>query len=183
MKVDIFNTDRKYNIIYADPPWKYKYYSEKGEKEKSAQKHYDCMSLDDIKSLPINALAYKDCVLLMWVTFPFLEKSFEVLKAWGFTYKTVGFTWVKRCKKSDGFHFGNGHWTRANAEICLLATQGNPHRVSASVRQVCDARIMEHSRKPDEIRDRIVQLCGDLPRIELFALQHADGWYCWGNEV
>ena len=183
MKVDIFDTDKKYNIIYADPPWKLKYYSKKGEKEKSAQRHYDCMSLDDIKALPVNALAEKDCVLFMWVTFPFLEKSFEVLKAWGFTYKTVAFTWVKRCKKSDGFHFGNGYWTRANAEICLLATKGAPHRVSASVRQVCDARIMEHSRKPAEIRDRIVALMGDIPRIELFARQYADGWDCFGNEV
>ena len=114
---------------------------------------------------------------------PLLDKAFEVMRAWGFTYKTCGFTWVKRNKVSNSWFWGLGYWTRANAEICLLATKGKPHRASKSVHQVCDARIMEHSRKPGEIRDRIVQLCGDLPRIELFARQYADGWDCWGNEV
>lgn len=183
MKVDIFNTDKKYNIIYADPPWDFKYYSEKGAEKKSAQRHYDCMKIEDIINLPIKSLAAKDCVLLIWVTYPFLEKSFEVIKGWGFEYKTCGFTWVKKCKKSDGWFFGCGHWTRANAEIYLLATMGNPKRASASVRQICDARIMEHSKKPPEIRDRIVKLVGELPRIELFARQYAEGWDCWGNEV
>lgn len=180
MKVDIFNTDKKYNIIYADPPWKYKVWSGKG---KTAENHYPCMKKEDIQAIPVPDLCATDCVLLLWVTFPCLEQGLELIKKWGFTYKTCGFTWVKRCKKSDGFHFGIGYWTRANAEVCLLATKGKPKRVSASVPQVCDARLMEHSRKPDEIRDRIVQLCGDLPRIELFARQHADGWDCWGNEV
>ena len=183
MKVDIFNTDKKYNIIYADPPWKFKYYSKKGEKEKSAQRHYSCMNLDDIKQLPIENLCEKDAILFLWVTFPFLEKCFEVIKAWGFEYKTCGFTWVKRNKKSDSFFWGCGHWTRANAELCLIATKGNPKRVCASVHQVCDARVREHSRKPDEVREGIVKLMGDLPRIELFARQYANGWDCWGNEV
>ena len=183
MKVDIFNTDRKYSIIYADPPWEFKYYSKKGEKKKSAQAHYNCMKLEDIAELPINELSENDCILFMWVTMPFLEKCFDVIKAWGFEYKTCGFTWVKKNKVADSYFFGNGHWTRANAELCLITTKGKPKRVSASVRQICDARIMEHSRKPDEIRDRIVQLCGDLPRIELFARQYVDGWDCWGNEV
>ena len=182
-KVDIFLTDKKYNIIYADPPWEFKYYSKKGEEKKSAQSHYKCMTLDDIKVLPIADLAETDCVLLMWVTFPFLEKCFEVIEAWGFEYKTCGFTWVKKNKKADSWFWGCGHWTRANAELCLIATKGKPKRVSKSVHQVCDARIREHSRKPDEIRDRIVELCGDKPRIELFARQFADGWDCWGNEV
>lgn len=141
------------------------------------------MSLNDIKKLPIEALSQNDCVLFMWVTFPFLEKGLEVIKAWGFTYKTCGFTWVKKCKKSNGWFFGNGYWTRANAEICLLATKGNPKRVSKSVHQICDARIREHSRKPDEIRDRITDLLGDLPRIELFARQNVDGWDRWGLEA
>ena len=96
MKVDIFNTDKKYNIIYADPPWEFKYYSRKGEKEKSAQRHYSCMKLDDIKQLPVENLCEKDAILFLWITFPFLEKCFEVIKAWGFEYKTCGFTWVKR---------------------------------------------------------------------------------------
>lgn len=183
MKVDIFNTDKKFNIIYADPPWNFKYYSKKGEKEKSAQRHYSCMELEDIKKLPIKEISEKDCILFLWVTFPFFEKCFEVIKAWGFEYKTCGFVWAKRNKKSDSYFWGCGHWTRANAEICLIATKGNPKRVSASVHQICDARVMEHSKKPEEIRDRIVKLIGDKPRIELFARQHADGWDCWGDEV
>lgn len=105
MKVNIFNTDKKYNIIYADPPWDFKYYSKKGEAKKSAQAHYNCMNLEDIKRLPVKEISEKDCVLLVWVTYPFLEKSFEVIKEWGFEYKTCGFTWVKKCKKSEGYFF------------------------------------------------------------------------------
>lgn len=183
MKVDILNTDKKYNIIYADPPWTFKTYSQKGKEKKSAECHYRCMKKEDIQQLPIQNIAAEDCVLLLWVTFPCLEEGLELIKKWGFTYKTCGFTWVKRNKKSDSWFWGLGYWTRANSEVCLLATKGKPKRVSKGVHQVCDARIMEHSKKPSEIRDRIVQLCGDLPRIELFARQHAEGWDCWGDEV
>ena len=183
MKIDIYNTDKKYNIIYADPPWSYKTWSEKGKEKKSAENHYVCMKKEDIQELPIQNICADDCVLFLWVTFPCLEEGLELIKKWGFTYKTCGFTWVKRNKVSDSWFWGLGYWTRANAEICLLATKGQPRRVSKSVHQVCDARIREHSRKPDEIRDRIVELCGDLPRIELFARQKVDGWDCWGNEV
>ena len=136
MVVDIYNTDKKYNIIYADPPWDFKYYSEKGAEKKSAQRHYDCMKIEDIINLPIESLAAKDCVLLMWVTYPFLEKSFEVIKGWGFEYKTCGFTWVKKCKKSNGWFFGCGHWTRANAEICLLATLPTESRESLRLQEL-----------------------------------------------
>ncbi len=181
--IDIFNTDRKYNIIYADPPWTYKTWSGKGKEKKSAENHYPCMKKEDIQNLPVSKIAADDCVLLLWVTFPCLEEGLELIPKWGFKYKTCGFTWVKRNKKSDSWFWGLGYWTRANTEICLLATKGKPQRASKSVHQVCDARIMEHSRKPDEIRDRIVDLCGDLPRIELFARRQAKGWDCWGNEV
>ena len=183
MFVDIFNTDKKYDIIYADPPWSYKTWSGKGKEKKSAENHYHCMKKEDIQQLPIANLCSKDCVLFLWVTMPCLEEGLELIKKWGFKYKTCGFTWVKRNKRSDGFFTGLGYWTRANAELCLLATKGHPTRVSKCVKQVCDARIMEHSHKPDEIRDRIVNLLGDLPRIELFARQHCDGWDCWGDEV
>ena len=181
--IDIFNTDKKYNIIYADPPWTFKTYSAKGKEKKSAENHYHCMKKEDIQNLPVQNISADNCVLFLWVTMPCLEEGLELIRKWGFTYKTCGFTWVKRNKKSDSWFLGLGYWTRANAEICLLATKGQPKRVSKSVHQICDARIMEHSRKPAEIRDRIVQLCGDLPRIELFARQYADGWDCWGNET
>ncbi len=183
MKIDIYNTDKKYNIIYADPPWSYKAWSGKGKEKKTAENHYACMKKEDIQELPIQNICADDCVLFLWVTFPCLEEGLELIKKWGFTYKTCGFTWVKRNKVSDSWFWGLGYWTRTNAEICLLATKGQPKRVSKSVHQICDGRIREHSRKPDEIRDRIVELCGNLPRIELFARQKVDGWDCWGNEV
>jgi len=141
------------------------------------------MSIKNICALPVNTLADTDCTLFLWVTFPVLPDAFDVIKAWGFTYKTVAFCWVKRNKKSPGWFFGMGNWTRANAEICLLATNGNPKRLSASVRQIIDTPLEEHSKKPDETRERIIQLMGDLPRVELFARQSPPGWDVWGNEV
>lgn len=173
---------RKYNIIYADPPWQYKVYSKKGA-GRSAESHYPTMPLEDICKLPISNIAADNCVLFLWATFPNLQEAFEVIKAWGFTYKTVAFVWVKSNKKSDSLFWGMGYWTRANAEVCLLATKGAPKRQSASVHQVIISHIEQHSKKPAETRHRIVQLMGDLPRIELFARQQADGWDCWGNEV
>ena len=173
---------KKYSIIYADPPWQYKTYSKKGQ-GRSAEKHYPTMTLDEICLLPVEQLADDDCVLFMWTTVPFLRDCFSVLDAWGFTYKTVAFVWVKQNRKTDGLFWGMGHWTRANAELCILATKGHPKRISASVHQVIVSHIEEHSKKPDETRDRIVSLVGDLPRIELFARQKIDGWDTWGNEV
>ena len=181
--VNILDTDKKYNIIYADPPWSFKVWSDKGKVSKSAENYYPCMSKEDIQNIPVQDICADDCVLFLWVTFPCLQEGLELIKKWGFEYKTCAFSWVKRNKKSDGYFFGCGYWTRANTEICLLATKGNPKRVSRSVRQICDAKIMEHSRKPAEIRDRIVELCGDLPRIELFARQAATGWDRWGFEA
>lgn len=183
MKVDIFTTDRKYKVIYADPPWTYHAWSGKGKEKKSAENHYPCMEREAIQQLPVKRLADNDCILFLWVTMPCLEEGLTLIEKWGFQYKTCGFTWVKRNKKSDTWFWGLGYWTRANAELCLLATKGHPKRCSKSVHQVCDARIGEHSAKPPEIRDRIIKLCGDVPRIELFARQYAPGWDCWGNEV
>lgn len=105
------------------------------------------------------------------------------IRKWGFTYKTCAFTWVKQNRKSDGLFWGLGFWTRANAELCLLATRGRPKRVNKGVHSVVLSHVREHSRKPDEVRDRIVELMGDIPRIELFARQQVDGWDCWGDEV
>ena len=174
---------KKYNIIYADPPWTFKTYSKKGCEHKSAQAHYECMTREDIQKLPIRNIAADDCVLFLWVTFPCIQEGLDLIKAWGFEYKTCGFVWVKKNKKSDSWFWGMGFWTRSNAEICLIATKGHPKRVSKAVHQVCDARVREHSRKPDEVRSRIVELCGDVPRVELFAREKTAGWDVWGNEV
>ena len=140
-------------------------------------------SIEDIKALPVGELAAKDCALFLWITFPCLCEALEVLAAWGFSYKTVAFVWVKQNRKNDDLFTGMGYWTRANAEICILATKGHPKRVDAGVRQVILSHIEEHSKKPDEARERIVRLMGDLPRVELFARQSPEGWDVWGNEV
>lgn len=172
----------KYSIIYADPPWQYKTYSQKGQ-ERSAESHYPTMELEAIQALPVAELAADDCVLFLWTTIPLLKDCFSVIQAWGFTYKTVAFVWIKKNRKSDSLFWGMGHWTRANAELCILATKGNPKRRSAGVHQVIMTPIEEHSKKPNETRDRIIALVGDLPRIELFARQKTAGWDVWGNEV
>lgn len=172
----------QYSVIYADPPWQYRTYSKKGQ-GRSAESHYPTMSLDDIKALPVGELAAKDCALFMWATFPCLLEAFQVLDAWGFEYKTIAFVWIKQNRISDSLFWGMGYWTRANAELCILATKGHPKRVNSGVHQVIMSHIEHHSKKPDEARDRIVQLMGDVPRIELFARQSPDGWDVWGNEV
>lgn len=173
---------KKYSVIYADPPWHYRTYSKKG-RGRSADSHYPTMDLEDIKSLPVSEIAAKDCALFMWLTFPCMLEAFEVLKAWGFEYKTVAFVWVKQNRKSDSLFWGMGYWTRANAELCVLATRGHPKRMNTGVHQVIMTHIEEHSKKPNEARERIVRLMGDVPRIELFARQTPEGWDVWGNEV
>lgn len=170
---------KKYSIIYADPPWQYDRKVGTG----IAENHYQTMKVKELQELPVSQITDKDCVLFLWVTFPFLPEGLAVMRSWGFQYKTCAFNWVKRNRKADSYYFGMGFWTRSCSEICLLGTKGNPKRVSKSVRQICDARIMEHSRKPDEIRERIVELCGDLPRMELFARRKYAGWDCLGNEI
>jgi len=174
--------DKKYNIIYADPAWSFKTYSNKG-KGRSPDKHYSVMSLQDIKDLPVQDIADDNCILFLWVTFPLLKEGFEVIDAWGFIYKTVAFNWVKKNKKTDSWFWGLGYWTRSNAELCLLATKGTIKRQSASIHQIIDTPIEKHSKKPDIVRNKIVELVGDLPRIELFARETADGWDSWGNEI
>ena len=171
----------KYKIIYADPAWSYKDKALAGNRGAGCK--YDVMSINNIKNLPVKELADKDCVLFMWVTMPKLNECFDVIKACGFEYKTVGFTWVKLNKNKPTPFMGMGRWTRANAELCLIATKGKPSRISASVRSIIETPIERHSKKPNEVRDRIVELMGNLPRVELFAREKADGWDSWGNEI
>ncbi|RHL47066.1 DNA methyltransferase [Eubacterium ventriosum] len=173
---------KKYKIIYADPPWQYRVYSKKGQ-GRSAENHYHTMNIKDIMALPVDKISDKDCILFLWITFPCLKEGIEVMERWGFKYKTCGFNWVKRNKKKNTYFMGLGFWTRSNSEVCLIGTKGQPKRVSKSVSQICDARIMEHSRKPAEIRERIVELCGELPRIELFARDKVKGWDSLGDEI
>lgn len=173
---------KKYKIIYADPPWQYRVYSQKGQ-GRSAENHYHTMNIKDIMALPVDKIADKDCILFLWITFPCLKEGIEVMERWGFKYKTCGFNWVKKNKKKNTYFMGLGFWTRSNSEVCLIGTKGQPKRVSKSVSQICDARIMEHSKKPAEIRERIVELCGELPRVELFARDKVKGWDSLGDEI
>jgi N6-adenosine-specific RNA methylase IME4 len=174
---------KKYSIIYADPPWSFRVWSDKG-KGRSAEKHYKTMTKKDIQDLPVKDICDKNCVLFLWVTFPCLEEGIELIRAWGFQYKTCAFTWAKKNKFCNGFFVGMGYYTRSNSEICLLATRGKPlKRISKSVRQLVVEKVRDHSRKPDSVRTRIVELFGDIPRIELFAREKIDGWDAWGDEV
>lgn len=170
---------KNYQIIYADPPWRYQ---DKGCNG-NAEKHYGTMAIEDIKALPIPSIAAGDCVLLLWATWPLLPEALEVISAWGFKYKSVGFVWVKKNKSDCGHFFGLGRWTRGNTEVCLLATRGKPTREGNAVSQLCFEPVTRHSEKPTEIRHRIVELLGDVPRVELFARTTGEGWDSWGNEV
>ena len=168
-----------YEVIYADPPWQYQDRNCNG----SAEQHYRTMPLDAIKALPVSQIAADDAVLLMWATWPLMPEAMELITAWGFKYKTIGFNWIKRNRSDCGFFFGLGRWTRGNAEPCLLATRGKPKRVGNAVSQLIFEPIGRHSAKPPVVRDRICELLGDKKRIELFARNRTPGWDVWGNEV
>ena len=172
-------TEKKYGIIYADPPWRYRQKNING----AAEHHYFTLGPDELCALPVGELAAKDCALFLWATFPQLPEALRLIKAWGFTYKSVAFVWLKQNRKSPGWFYGLGFWTRGNAEICLLATRGHPKRKNAGVHQFIISPVEAHSKKPDITREKIVELLGDLPRVELFARQKTEGWDVWGNEV
>lgn len=197
-----------YGAIVADPPWTFLTRSDKG-KDRSPEEHYDCMSLDDIKALPVRDLAAKNAALFMWVIDTHLPMALDVMEAWGFTYKTRAFSWVKLNKKfsdypetdrladADKPYFkGMGFWTRANPEDCLigvneeeqdfasnclLGSRGRPSRVAKDVRRLIVAPVREHSRKPDEALDRVEALV-EGPYVELFSRTTRVGWDQMGDE-
>ena len=170
-----------FRIIYADCPWDFKNWSHKGA-GRGASRHYRCVPTPELCRMPVEALAAPDSALFLWASDPLLEDALGVMFAWGFEYKTVAFTWVKR-RESGAEHIGTGYYTRANPETCLLGTRGSPGRpLHGDVRQLLEAPVREHSRKPDEVYGRIERLyCG--PYIELFARTERPGWQSWGNEV
>lgn len=171
----------KYKIIYADPPWTYQDKANAGER--GASHKYSTMSVAQLCALDIEAIAARDCLLAMWWVAPMPREALRVIDAWGFKLRTMkGFTW-RKTTKHGAEHFGMGHWSRANTEDCLFATRGSPKRISAGVRQLISAQVREHSRKPDQVRDALVRLMGDVPRIELFARQEHAGWHAWGDQV
>ena len=171
----------KYQIIYADCPWTYD--NPKGNNPSMGGITYPTMSLQEIKDLPVNQIADKDCALFFWATMPKLWQAYEVIEAWGFRYITCAFVWVKLNPKNRGIYSGLGHWTNGNAELCFFAKKGKPKRVAKNVKQILQAPRSRHSAKPSQIRDRIVCLMGDLPRIELFAREKVEDWDCLGYDI
>lgn len=174
-EIDIFSPVKKYDVIYADPPWRYQDKKCNG----ACALHYDTMKIQDIKDLPVKELAAKDCVIFMWITYPMLKEGIELMEAWGFKYKTIGFQWIKLNKSGKGKFFGLGRWTRGNTEACFIGVRGKPSRKSNSVSQIIEESVKAHSQKPEVVRDKIRELMGDdLNYIELFARQNISGWDC-----
>jgi len=173
--------NKKYQIIYADPPWEYRDKALAGNRGAGCK--YPVQSQEWLNNLPVKSIADKDCILFLWVTFPKLNECFGLINSWGFKYKTGGFVWIKRNKISPSWFWGMGRWTRANPEVCLIATKGKPKRISASVHSIIETPIAIHSKKPDIVRNKIIKLVGNLPKIELFARNKTKGWDTWGNEI
>ena len=177
-------SDKKYNIIYADPPWSYKDKRDKHPRiSGGATSHYKTMSIEDLKNLPVKDLADDNCYMFMWATFPNLQEALDLMKSWGFKYKTLGFSWIKTNKINGKAFFGIGYYMKSNCEVCLMGLKGKPFKVSNSISSVLIEPREKHSKKPDIARDNIVKFCGDVPRIELFAREKAKGWDSWGNEI
>lgn len=176
---------KKYKIIYADPAWSY---NDKLGNDvawggvNNEKTGYITQSKDWIKNLNVNNIADKDSVLFIWAVSPLLPDAFEVMRAWGFKYKTVAFVWSKETVNKKKVA-NMGRWTMGNVEMCLLGVKGKPKREIKNIRQLVEAERKRHSEKPDEVRKRIVKLMGDIPRIELFAREKKEGWDVWGNEV
>jgi len=169
---------KKYKIIYADPPWKYKENWGNGSNEHS----YPTMNFEDICTLPIHEITDTDCHLYLWVTNPFLEEGLKLIKEWGFKYKTT-ITWVKTYK--DGTpEMGMGYYFRGCTEHVLFATKGKMKILNKTTKNMfVEQNPRQHSKKPDSFRDLIVRCSGDVSRIELFARDKTEGWDVWGNEL
>jgi N6-adenosine-specific RNA methylase IME4 len=170
----------KFGTILADPPWNHDAWESGGDRHPS--RHYSVIDTPDIAALRVASVAADDCALFLWACFPLLQQALEVVEAWGFSYRTTAFVWVKTNPRAGSLFMGCGAWTRANPEPCLIATRGNPRRLNADVHSVIVAPRREHSRKPDEVHDRIERLMPG-PYLELFGRQERPGWTVWGNEV
>lgn len=170
----------EYGCVLSDPPWHFSIRSPKGG-ARSASTHYDTMTLADIKALPVADWCARDAVLLLWAIDPMIPQALDVMRAWGFTFKTVGFYWTKTNRDGSPFT-GMGFWSRANPETCLLGTRGKPKRIAKDVRRLIVAPRREHSRKPEEVYSRTERLCAG-PYLDMFSRQARPGWAQFGNEA
>lgn len=193
---------KKFNLIYADPPWQFSNEKTGGTMTSGSKHQYkSTMSVEEIKAMPIDSIAADDCILVMWYVGSMPKEAIEVVEAWGFTIKNMnGFVWNKLTVNNKPF-FGMGFWTRAGSESAIIAVKGKPKVASRSVRAVGfyepesldeilkhtifsgTFKIGQHSEKPNEFREACVELAGDVPRIELFSRKRTKGWAVWGNEV
>lgn len=183
-----------YKSIMVDPPWSFEVWSEATGQGRSAESHYLTLDIEEMKKLPMQNLMDKDCAVFMWVTWPTLPEALDLGNAWGLTYKTCAFTWLKRTPTGKNWHFGMGYWTRANTEPCLLFTRGKPKRIDKGVPQLIDnleepslfpplvARVMAHSVKPDEAYRRVERLVNG-PYLDVFARRQRKNWDAIGNEI
>ncbi|CAM3900263.1 MT-A70 family methyltransferase [Rheinheimera salexigens] len=175
--------NKQYNIIYADPPWSFNSKNTGGSMKSGAAAKYDTMTLEQMKALDVPAICAPDCVLVMWYVSSQPQEALDLVKAWGFTIKNMNaFIWQKLTTNLMP-HFGMGYWTRAGAECALIAVRGKPKAANRAIRQVRAEMLGQHSEKPSIYRDEIVNLCGDVPRLEMFARTAAAGWDVWGNEI
>jgi N6-adenosine-specific RNA methylase IME4 len=173
--------NKKYQIILADVPWSYN--DKKGNDPAMGGITYPTMELDEVKSLPVGNIADKDCALALWATMPLLREALDVIEAWGFKYTTCLFNWIKLNPGGKGIYSGLGHWVNGNAELCLFGKKGHPKRYEKNVKQIQFFPRQRHSAKPPEIRNEIIRVFGDLPRVELFARQKAEGWDAIGFDI
>lgn len=189
---DLGSTDRRWPILYVDPPWQYRTWSEDG-KDRAPEQHYATMSIEDIMALPVPSITERDAAMFLWIYQPMVPEALRLIEAWGFTFKTIAFIWVKvnggdqqgrlfwdqaECRK------GLGYWTRSGTEQVWLATRGRAFkRLDKGVGQTVFAAPREHSRKPDAIPHLITRLTGDLLRLELFGREQRPGWDVFGNEA
>ncbi len=171
----------KYEIIYADPPWEYND-KRRGYRDPGAGEFYKTQKISWLKLLDINDICAKDATLWMWAVSPLLPEAIELMKCWGFNYKTVAFCWNKKTNKGNQV-YNLGRYTMGSVELCLLGTRGKPQRDKKNVKQLIEAERKRHSQKPKEVMGRIVEVMGNRPRIELFAREKMAGWHSWGNEI
>jgi N6-adenosine-specific RNA methylase IME4 len=169
-----------YSAILADPPWYFRNFSAKGE-IKNPVAHYACMSTADIAALPVSQLAAPDCALLMWATAPMLPDAIDLMRAWGFTFKSAG-AWAKQSSTGNAWAFGTGYCFRSAAEFFLLGTLGKPKVRSRSVRNLIVAPVREHSRKPEDQYAMVEQLFAG-PYAEVFSRANRAGWDSFGDET
>lgn len=171
-----------YGAILVDPPWSFLTYSgSHTTPHRCAEDHYQTMSFGDLCRLPVSDLSAKNCILFLWVVDSHLEQALTLGRSWNFVYKTRAFEWFKSKKHGEGYGIGMGYYVRKQTESCLLFTRGSPRRLSKGIRQVIEEPRREHSRKPDEVYNRIEQLVAG-PYCELFAKHRWPGWDGWGDE-